>query len=79
MKKIKEDQIAVDIAQQIILEEVKNQIVFNIMDQKDPKEMRNKLTSICSKIGQEIIYSILQELFNYLRINKLKGYDKAVI
>lgn len=37
VKKVKKDQIAVDIAQQIIWKGVSNQIAFNIMDIKDLK------------------------------------------
>ena len=71
--------MAVRIARQIILKGVSDQIAFNIMDLKDPKEMWDKLTSICTKIGQEVVYSILQELLNYPKINKPKGYDKPVM
>lgn len=78
-KEVKEDYIAVKIACQIIIEEVNNQIAFNIMDLEDLKKMLDKLTSICSKIGQGVVYSILQELFNYPKINKPKEYDKLVM
>ena len=43
--------MVVGITQQIILKGVNNQIALNIMDLKDPKEMWDKLKSICSKIG----------------------------
>lgn len=59
LKKVKRDQMAVEIAQQIILEDVNDQIAFNIMDLEDSKEMWEKLTSICSKIGQSVFYLIL--------------------
>lgn len=49
------------------------------MDFKDPKEMWDKLKSICTKVGQEVVYSILQELPNYPKINKSKGYKKAIM
>lgn len=49
------------------------------MDLEDLKEMWDKLVSICSKISQKVAYSIFQELLNYLRINKLKKYDKSVM
>lgn len=38
-KEIKEDCMAVGIVQRIIKESVSNQIAFNIMDLKDPKEI----------------------------------------
>ena len=71
--------MAVGIAQRIIKEGVSNQILFNIMDLKDPKEMWNKLKSICTKVGQGIVYSILQELLHYPKITKPKGYKKPVM
>lgn len=49
------------------------------MDLEDPKEMWDKLTSICSETKQGVIYSILQELLNYPKINKPKGYNKPVM
>ena len=39
LKEIKEDRMEVKTAQWIIREDVSNQIAFNIMDLKDPKEM----------------------------------------
>ncbi len=39
LKEVKEDRIAVETVQQIIREGVSDQIAFNIMDLKDPKEM----------------------------------------
>ena len=50
--------MAVEIAWQIILKDVINQIAFNIMDLEEPKEIWKKLTSICNRIGQEVIYLI---------------------
>ncbi len=38
-KEVKEDRMVVGIAQRIIRKGVSNQIAFNIMDLKDPKEM----------------------------------------
>lgn len=78
-KEIKEDCMAVDITQKIIWESVSNQVAFNIMDLKDPKEMWDKLISICTEVGQGVVYSILQELLHYPKINKLKGYKKPVM
>ena len=71
--------MAVGIAQRIIREGVSDQIAFNIMDLKDPKEMWDKLKSICTEVGQGVVYSILQELLHYPKITKPKGYEKPVM
>lgn len=78
-KEIKEDRMAIGTAQQIIREGVSDQIAFNIMDLKNPKEMWNKLKSICTEVGQGVVYSILQELLHYPKITKPKGYEKPVM
>lgn len=79
MKKVKKNQMTIKIARQIILKSINNQIAFYIMDLENLKEIWNKLISISSKIGQGVVYSILQELLNYLKINKSKKYDKPII
>ena len=71
--------MAIGIAWRIIVEGVNNQIAFNIMDLEDPRFMWTKLKNICTEVGQGVVYLILQELFNYPRINKPKGYDKPVM
>ncbi len=71
--------MAIGIAQQIIRKGVSNQIAFNIMDIKDPKQMWNKLKSVCPEVGQEVVYLIVQELFHYPSITKPKGYKKSVM
>ena len=68
--------MAVGTAQQIIKKGVSNQIAFNIIDLKDPKEMWDKLNGVCTKIGQGVVYSILQELLHYPKITKPKEYEK---
>ena len=78
-KEVKEDHMAVGIAQKIIREGVSDQIAFNIMDLKDPKEMWEKLKSVYTEVGQRVVYSILQELFYYPSNNKPKGYDKPAM
>ena len=78
-KEIKEDRMAVGIVQRIIRKNVSDQIAFNIMDLKDPKKIWDKLKSICTKVGQGVVYSILQELLYYPKITKLKGYKKPVM
>lgn len=37
------------------------------------------LKRICSKVGQNIVYFVLQEILNYPYIDKPKRYNKAVI
>lgn len=64
---------------QIIRDSVNDQIAFNIIDLKDPKEMSNKLKSIYIKVGQGVVYSILQELLHYPKIIKSKGYKKLIM
>lgn len=71
--------MTVEIARQIIIKGVRNQVTFNIMDLEDRKEMWNKLTNICTKIGKRVVYLILQKLLNYLKINKPKEYNKLVM
>ena len=41
--------------------------------------MQTKFKNIFIKVSQRIVYLILQKLLNYLKINKLKGYDKLII
>lgn len=50
-KEMKEHQMAIGIGQRIIREGVSDQIAFNIMDLKDPKEIWDKLKSICTEVG----------------------------
>lgn len=45
---------------------------------KDPKEMWDELKSIYIKVGQEVVYFILQELLHYPKITKPKRYEKSV-
>ena len=78
-KKIKEDCMVVGTPQRIIREGIIDQIAFNIIDLKDPKEMWDKLKSICTEIGQGVVYSILQELLYYPKITKPKRYEKPVM
>ncbi len=78
-KEVKEDHMAVGTTQRIIREGVSDQIAFNIMDLKDPKEMWDKLKSVCTKVGQGVVYSILRKLLHYPKITKPKGYEKPVM
>lgn len=41
--------------------------------------MWEKLRTACSQVGQGVVYSILQELLNYLRNTKPKGFEKSVM
>ena len=69
----------VRIARQIILKSVNDQIAFNIIDFEDLKVIWEKLTNIYSKIGHGVVYLILQELFNYSKINKSNRYNKPIM
>ena len=71
--------MAIGIAQQIITEGISNQIAVNIMDLEDPKDMWERLRNICTKVGQGVVYSILQELLHYPATNKPKRYKKPVV
>ena len=76
--KTKEDRIAIGTAGRIIREGLSDDLFNNIIDIDDPKEMWAKLKSVCSQVGQGVVYSILQELLNYPKINKPKGYEKSI-
>ncbi len=78
-QKTKENRMAVGTATRIIKEGVSDDIFNNIIDVTDPKEMWEKLRAACSQVGQGVVYSILQELLNYPRINKPKGFEKPVM
>lgn len=51
--------MAIKIGCQIILKSINNEIIFNIIDLKDPKEMWDKLANTCKERGQGIVYSII--------------------
>ena len=51
----------------------------NIIDIDDSQAMWAKLQSVCSHVGQGVVYSIFQELFNYPKVNKPKGYEKTIM
>ena len=63
-KEAKDNRMAIGIAQCIITEGISDQIAVNIMDLEDPKEMWDRLKTICSEVGQGVVYSILQELLH---------------
>ena len=78
-KKVKENRMAIGIAQSIITEGVSDQIAVNIFDLEDPKEMWDRLKAIYSEVGQGAVYSILHEHLHYPTANKPKGYNKPVV
>lgn len=78
-KKIKENRMAVGTATRIIKEGVSNDIFNNIIDVTDPNEIWQKLRTACFQVGQGVVYSILQQLLNYPRTNKPKGFEKPVM
>ena len=67
------------IAKRIITEGISDQIAVNIMDFEDPKKMWDRLKTICSEVGQGVVYSILQEPLHYPAAKKPKGFDKSVV
>lgn len=54
------------------MEDIDDQITFNIIDFEDLTEIKNKLKSICTKVDQKVIYLILQKLFNYFKLITLR-------
>lgn len=70
--------MAIGIATEIIQGGVSDDIFNNIIDKDDPQRMWKKLRAVCSQIEIGIVYSILQELLIYPKINKPKGLDKLV-
>ena len=76
--KTKEDQIAIGTTGRIIREGLSNDLFNNIINIDNLKEMWAKLKSVCSQVGQGVVYLILQELLNYSKINKPKGYEKLI-
>ena len=71
--------MAIGIAQRTITEGISDQIAVNIIDLEDPKEMWDRLKTLCSEVGLGVVYSILQELLHYPAANKLNGFDKPVV
>lgn len=55
-----------------------NNIFNNNIDIDKLQAMWAKLQSVCSHIGQGVMYLIFQKLFDYTKITKPKGYDKTI-
>lgn len=70
--------MAIEIATEIIQGDVSDDLFNNIIDKDDPKVMWEKLKAVCSQVGPSVVYSILQELLTYPKINKPKGFKKPV-
>jgi len=62
-----------------IKESISDDMHTLVVGEMDPKALWNKLKDSCNKKGQGVVYAILQEMLNYPKITKPKGYDKAVI
>lgn len=70
--------MVIGIAIKIIKKEVSNNLFNNINDKKDPKVMWKKFKVVCSQVEPGVIYSILQKLFIYPKINKPKEFEKPM-
>lgn len=75
----KDNCMAVGTATRIIKEGVSDDIFNNIIGIMDLRERWEKLRTVCSQVGQGVVYSILQELLNYPRNTKPKGFEKSVM
>ena len=76
--KEKKDKITVGTASCIIRKGVSDDFFNNIINIDNPQAMWAKLQSVYSYVGQGVIYSILQELFNHPKVNKPKRYKKTI-
>ena len=65
-------------AGRIIREGLSDDFFNNIIDIDNFKEMWAKLKFVCSQVDQRVVYSILQEMLIYPKINKPKGYEKSI-
>lgn len=70
--------MAIGIATEIIQSGVSDDLFNNILDEEDPKAMWDKFKAVCSQVGPGVVYSILQELLTYQKLNKPKGFEKLV-
>ncbi len=75
----KEDRMAIGIATEIIQGGVSDDLFNNIMDKDDLKVLWEKLRAVCSQIGPGVVYSILQELLIYPKINRPTKFERPVI
>ena len=75
---VKEDRMAIGTAMRIIQGGVSDDLFNSIIDLDDSQLMWEKLRSVCSQTGPGVVYSILQELLTYPKINKPKGFEKSV-
>lgn len=55
-----------------------NDLFNNIIDTDNLQAMWAKLQSVCFHVGQGVVCSIFQELFNYPKVNKPKKYEKTI-
>lgn len=63
--------MVVEIAIYIIKKNISNNIFNYIINIINLKKMKEKSCTICSQVGQKIVYFIFQKLLNYFYINKL--------
>lgn len=72
----KENQIAIAEASKIIKDGINEELFTSILGKRQPHMMWARLQSVCSQVGQGVIYSILQELLAYSKNNPSSGYNK---
>ena len=65
-------------ALRIILESIDDNLFCMIEGIDEIAEIWDKLRTIYLQVGQEVVYTILNELFRYTAANKVKGYIKSV-
>lgn len=75
----KKDHMAIRPSQKIIIKGVNSQIAFHIINIKNSNDMQDTFQRISSKVSHGVIYSVLQEILNYTRINGPKEYDQTIV
>ena len=59
----------------ILTSTISDDLFKNVKDTNNPKEIWDILKSVCTQVGQGVMYASLKKLFNYAPINKAKGLD----
>ena len=69
---------AKETALRIIFKSIDNNLFCTIEGIDKIAEIWDKLRTTCLQVDQGVIYTILNELFEYTAANKAKGYIKSV-